>query len=112
MRDFEVTAARKSCNLGSATLFPNLKFAVFLLMRILDNTSEDIFIIGVSDHITEGIWKTTESDHKCDVQFTNWRAGQPNNFGGDQHCVAMRKSQNWKWHDIPCSLRTHFLCLI
>ena len=61
------------------------------------------------DHIIEGEWKSTESDHKCDVHFTNWRPGEPNNDGGDEDCVIINSSSG-EWLDIPCSLEYHFVC--
>ena len=72
-------------------------------------SSEDYFLIGISDSNTEGMWKTTASDHQCKVNFTNWGQGQPDNSGGED-CAALISSLNWEWLDIPCSFKHEFVC--
>ena len=70
---------------------------------------EEYVFIGIRDHITEGDWKTTESNYQCIPHFTNWNPGQPNNYGG-QDCGTTRKSMNWRWDDRECFLKYHFVC--
>ena len=63
------------------------------------------------DHITEGVWKTTESNYKCGVQFTYWKPGEPNNDNDDhESCAAIAKLNNGKWHDFPCHKEIPFVC--
>ena len=62
------------------------------------------------DHITEGEWKTTESEYKCDVHFTNWKPGQLNNVGGNEHCAVIVKSNGGLWWDGRCSYAYQFVC--
>ena len=77
-----------------------------------DNSLTDDIFIGMRDHTTEGVWKTDESGFRCDVQFTNWNSGQPNNAGGVEDCAAIRKSWNGMWLDIKCNKAHHFLCQV
>ena len=73
---------------------------------------EEWLSIGMRDHITEGEWKTIESEYKCGVQFTGWAGNQPNNHGGNEDCAALRKSGSWKWYDVICDRTSQFLCQI
>ena len=61
------------------------------------------------DHITDGVWKSTESDYKCGVQFTNWAAAEPNNYGGNEDSGAIG-TNNGKWLDVSSHWERHFLC--
>ncbi|XP_064099021.1 C-type lectin 37Db-like isoform X1 [Macrobrachium nipponense] len=50
------------------------------------------------------------------VTFTNWNAGEPNNFeyenGEQEHCLELwnRDGKGLKWNDSPCSFETFFIC--
>ncbi|KAK3876306.1 hypothetical protein Pcinc_018899 [Petrolisthes cinctipes] len=50
------------------------------------------------------------------VTFTNWNAGEPNNFqyenGEMEHCLELwnRDGKGLKWNDSPCSFETFFIC--
>lgn len=50
------------------------------------------------------------------VTFTNWNAGEPNNFryenGEEEHCLELwnRDGKGLKWNDSPCSFETYFVC--
>ena len=52
------------------------------------------------------------------LHFDNWLPGEPNNyFFGTEHCVEMfgvrSPSSKWfKWNDIWCSRRFHYICQI
>ena len=62
----------------------------------MDGNTEINFFIGTRDHLFEGLWKTTESEYKCGVQFTDWGAAELNNHGANEHCAAINKNVNWK----------------
>ncbi|XP_044766569.1 mannose-binding protein C-like isoform X1 [Coccinella septempunctata] len=50
------------------------------------------------------------------VTFTNWNAGEPNNFqyenGEEENCLELwnRDGRGLKWNDSPCSFETYFVC--
>ena len=85
-------------------------FISLIYIPAKDGDLTDDIYIGISDYYTEGRWKTVESRYKCDAQFIDWRPGQPNNAGDNEHCAAIRKSWNGKWLDIRCNKLHHFLC--
>lgn len=42
------------------------------------------------------------------LSYTNWDAGQPDNYGTIEHCVQIWGSQ--KWNDVPCGNQYYFIC--
>lgn len=50
------------------------------------------------------------------ITFTNWNAGEPNNFqydnGEEENCLELwnRDGKGLKWNDSPCSFETYFVC--
>ena len=37
------------------------------------------------------------------LDFENWKNGEPNNWGGIQHCAAIKLwGENGKWDDVGC----------
>ncbi|CAH0387958.1 unnamed protein product [Bemisia tabaci] len=69
-----------------------------------------------TDQAEEGtfFWMSTGKP----VTFTNWNAGEPNNFryenGEEEHCLELwnRDGKGMKWNDSPCSFETYFVCEI
>ena len=47
-----------------------------------------------------------------ETSYTNWMSGQPNNYDGDQDCVAKQCKDECKWNDAACSDNNyaHALC--
>ena len=43
------------------------------------------------------------------LTYTNWSPGQPNNYGGNQKCLAL-KNTNHKWDDASCTNLYHYIC--
>ena len=59
--------------------------------------------IGATDQETEGLWKWPNGDT---LDFTSWRSGQPNNYGGSQNCAALNYRSNFNTRIIDPRERT------
>merc|ERR1712130_125916 len=65
------------------------------------------FWIGLSDIFHDGTWVWDNLGKP--LNFSNWASGEPNNYNGVQHCVAMKvwgsaddDTNDGKWDDISC----------
>merc|ERR1719175_21163 len=65
------------------------------------------FWIGLTDIFHDGTWVWDNLGKPLD--FSNWASGEPNNYNGAQHCVAMKVwgsvddgENDFKWDDISC----------
>ena len=61
--------------------------------------------IGLTDIFHDGTWVWDNLGKPLD--FSNWASGEPNNYMGVQHCVALKVwgellGDNGKWDDISC----------
>ena len=64
------------------------------------------FLVGGNDIASEGTW-VWESG--LPMSFTNWASGEPNNGGGEEHCLALHGvghggGWTYKWNDTFCSM--------
>ena len=46
------------------------------------------------------------------MNYTNWNAGEPNNWNGNESCIIMILSRNYKWHDANCAAVFCYVCEI
>jgi len=62
--------------------------------------------IGLTDEDNEGVfrWVTGEP-----LDFTNWRAGEPNNVWGDEHFATIVIPDNGQWNDFRLGGQTNFI---
>ena len=64
--------------------------------------------IGLRDNAQNRnfLWQTNNEA----LSYTDWDSNgtQPNNAGGDEHCVGLNR--NIKWDDINCDLKHEYLC--
>ncbi len=47
---------------------------------------------------------------RSDGSFRNWEEGNPDNYGGVQNCVAIKKYRQDQWDDSACGASNPFVC--
>lgn len=81
----------------------------------IDSRAEDDFLwaqlqitfwIGVSDRVQEGRMLDGVGEP---LGFTNWSAGQPDDFQGREDCVVKRGPAG-AWNDLPCNSALGYVC--
>ncbi|XP_026181608.1 ladderlectin-like [Mastacembelus armatus] len=63
--------------------------------------------IGGSVAKPEGSWFWIYGDK---FKYTNWAPGQPDNFGGVQHCLQMNHGDAKLWDDLNCQTPLPSIC--
>uniref|UniRef100_A0A8C6S650 C-type lectin domain-containing protein n=1 Tax=Neogobius melanostomus TaxID=47308 RepID=A0A8C6S650_9GOBI len=84
---------------------------------VINNQEEEHFVkgltggketwIGLSDAQKTGYWFWINSEP---LGYTNWCPGEPNNWGGNQHCGMTNYSAQKCWNDIPCDRSYPYVC--
>jgi len=62
--------------------------------------------IGLSDQENEGEWKWLD-DSLLRGQYSNWRLGNPDNFGNNENCGSIVFGL---WNDRSCDAILGFIC--
>lgn len=44
--------------------------------------------------------------------FTNFDAGQPNDFGDGEDCLEVAAHRDWKWNDADCTFTRTYFCVV
>ena len=68
--------------------------------------SSDGAWIGLSDVLQEGTFAWRDGS---ELTYTNWKTSNPNNAGGEQHCVWAR-NDGQGWDDIVCRRTEEYIC--
>eukprot|EP00964_Phaeocystis_antarctica_P054727 scaffold32205_cov65-Phaeocystis_antarctica.AAC.1 len=63
--------------------------------------------IGATDAVSEGTWVWSPSN--TPLSYTNWKAGEPNNNGG-QHCLTGNYNDAGEWDDGRCTYQYKYVC--
>jgi len=66
------------------------------------------FWLGATDRQNEGTWVWDKTETK--VTYTDWQTGEPNNYGGDQNCLLIKRGYKYKWDDSECDSRLGYIC--
>ena len=67
------------------------------------------FWVGASDLITETEWLWLPSQTLIST-FTDWASKEPDNAGGNQHCMALDMHDHMKWRDENCEEKRNYIC--
>ncbi|XP_043912202.1 pulmonary surfactant-associated protein D-like isoform X1 [Protopterus annectens] len=62
--------------------------------------------LSISDKITEGTFVHPDGQV---IQYSDWNRNEPNNSGGNEHCVEINTS-NMNWNDVTCAGQRLVIC--
>jgi len=63
--------------------------------------------IGATDVENEGQWQWSDTSP---FDYESWAGGEPNSFGGEEHCVDFWHLTAYGWNDMPCDRLLSPLC--
>ena len=70
-------------------------------VEVLPPYQNPLFWIGLTDVFHDGTWVWDNLGKPLD--YSNWAPREPNNWGGVQHCAAIKLwGENGKWDDVGC----------
>ncbi|XP_073722002.1 ladderlectin-like [Misgurnus anguillicaudatus] len=106
-RSVKWVTAEKNCQSVDANLASvhNIVENNFLLSLLV--SAKTRAWIGGHDGEQEGEWLLTDGSQ---FDFTNWCSSQPDNYGGQEHCLEINTHDNHCWNDIPCSTTMGYIC--
>lgn len=81
-------------------------FTVFLFILLAFETRDSW--IGGTDVVVENTFVWTGSGQT--FTYINWGPGNPDNSGGNQHCVILYQPSDYKWHDTQCTNTNSYIC--
>ncbi|KAI3376236.1 hypothetical protein L3Q82_016746, partial [Scortum barcoo] len=63
-----------------------------------------------------GFSNAQQAGHWCwingkQVNYNNWCRGEPNNYGGNQHCALVNWTSQKCWDDQNCGTHLGFVCV-
>ncbi|XP_054878105.1 ladderlectin-like [Poeciliopsis prolifica] len=102
--------AEKHCqNLDShLASFHNIDEYNFLRQTVLRSTlKQSRFWIGGYDSAQEGTWFWSDGSKFI---FSTWGSGQPDNAGGNEHCMNINDRGRDFVDDSPCDMTLPFIC--
>ncbi|PSN38146.1 hypothetical protein C0J52_23786 [Blattella germanica] len=74
---------------------------------LASQTVESVFFIGVHSLFQEGEFLTIFGEPLEKTGFAKWHPGQPDNYKGNEHCVAFSKGA---LSDIHCNGNYYYIC--
>ncbi|KAJ8722601.1 hypothetical protein PYW07_003781 [Mythimna separata] len=101
--------AKRTCVQEGAILwYPDNDDEMHAVISLWNTTLPACVHVGMSDFMMNGQFETVEGKLISDV-YNKWEPGQPNNYGGSQHCIRFCKSDNVV-DDGECGMRYNFIC--
>uniref|UniRef100_G1QE10 C-type lectin domain-containing protein n=1 Tax=Myotis lucifugus TaxID=59463 RepID=G1QE10_MYOLU len=75
------------------------------LQQLVEFENKGAAFLSMTDSQTEGRFTYPGGEP---LVYSNWNPGEPNNSGGNEHCVEMYT--NGKWNDRPCGEKRLVIC--
>ncbi|XP_036389217.1 ladderlectin-like [Megalops cyprinoides] len=72
-------------------------------------TGDPLSWIGGHDAVEEGQWLWSDGSV---FSYEKWSYPQPDNYGGDEHCLCCNAGGTKDWNDCPCSHTLPFVCAL
>lgn len=66
------------------------------------------FWLGGNDIAVEGEFRWASTGMKI-IEF-DWGGTEPNNAGGNEHCLDILRTISYKWNDAVCSAQLRVIC--
>ena len=85
-------------------------FLSLLLHEGVDWAQDSVLWLGGSDLANEGDFVWSDGTHLASNDPV-WRVGEPNNWGGVEHCVTLNIN-DYLLNDLPCYSSIPFICQI
>ncbi|XP_071356808.1 lactose-binding lectin l-2-like [Trachinotus anak] len=104
--DAELHCVSEGANLVSIHSLEENHFVKSLIENF--DHAEGFTWIGLSDTQKEGGWMWSDGSA---VDFALWRAGQPDNYKGNEDCGHMNVGIDLKWNDEHCSNTFSSVCV-
>lgn len=67
-----------------------------------------VYWLGATDQVEESVWIWASTNSS--LTLTDWHDKEPNNHGGNEHCMNVHKNLNFEWNDSPCNIKFRFIC--
>ncbi|XP_056587690.1 C-type mannose receptor 2-like [Triplophysa dalaica] len=67
-------------------------------------------LIPINSYVWIGLYRTRSWSDQSNSTFSNWRTGEPNNAGGNEHCTAVSFGDAEDWTDENCNYQLPFIC--
>ena len=64
--------------------------------------------VGATDVDIEGTWIWHNPTQPVLLHY--WAPSRPDNYGGDQNCMAYKETVDFLWDDRECTRKYHFVC--
>ncbi|XP_046542998.1 C-type lectin lectoxin-Lio2-like [Haliotis rubra] len=72
-----------------------------------EGVTEDVWI-GADDLWEEGVFRWAATNQE--LNFTDWKAGEPNNIHNNENCVEIEYYLQDQWNDDMCTKKQSFIC--
>uniref|UniRef100_UPI0037E783AB galactose-specific lectin nattectin-like n=1 Tax=Semicossyphus pulcher TaxID=241346 RepID=UPI0037E783AB len=104
--DAESHCTGKGGNLASLRQPNDADVLINYVVKLTGGKREGVWL-GANNAVRDDCWKWSDG---FNYNFKQWAQGEPNNFRGKEHCMAMSGNGNKRVNDLNCSRKLSFMC--